>query len=98
LIVLGEDVVPTLIESLRDPDPQVRLDAARDMVIIARHAKSAVPLLIDTLRNEPDKDIRKQGAIVLGLIGRDAKEAIPILPWKPSMIRTPTSARKQRRP
>jgi hypothetical protein len=70
-----EDVVPTLVNCLRDIDVTVRLDAAAALV---RAGKPAVPYLISGLRDE-DPSFRKACCITLGGIGRAAKPALAAL-------------------
>jgi len=56
LIVLGEPAVPKLVQTLTNPDPQIRIYAA---VCLGSIQGSAVrQALTNALANEPDSDVQ----------------------------------------
>jgi hypothetical protein len=72
---LPKDLVPTLIEALKDQDKDIRKYVASALV---RIGKEAVEPLIDLLKAK-DKAQRANAAYILGQIGADAQEALPLL-------------------
>ena len=80
VLVDGQDVMPALIDVLRDGDegPDVRGGAAWALGEIGPEAKPAVPALIELLEHENDW-AREMAAGALGRIGPEAEEAIPML-------------------
>jgi hypothetical protein len=70
-----KDVVPALIESLKDSEPEVRQCAAATLVVIGREA---VPSLLDMLKGK-ETDGRANAAYVLGQMGQNAQAALPAL-------------------
>ena len=75
---IGPAAVPSLIETLRDPDPKVRLKAIEVLARMGADAKDAVPELIRLLE-DPDEEVRKAAIRTLGRIGPAAKDAVPAL-------------------
>jgi HEAT repeat protein len=75
---IGPAAVPSLIETLRDPDPKVRLRAIEVLARMGGDAKDAVPELIRLLEDS-DEGVRKAAIRTLGRIGPPAKEAVPAL-------------------
>jgi HEAT repeat protein len=75
---IGPAAVPSLMETLRDPDPKVRLKAIEVLARMGGDAKDAVPELIRLLE-DPDEPVRKAAIRTLGRIGPPAKEAVPAL-------------------
>jgi hypothetical protein len=67
--------IPSLVRSLRDPDPVVR---GRASIALSRIGKAAVAALICVLKDH-DGDARVTACSALGRIGSDAKEAVPAL-------------------
>lgn len=63
----GEGVATALVEALRDPDPQVRLEAIRGVKKLA--PGQGTPRLIELLAQDPMWEIRVQAASALGLSG-----------------------------
>lgn len=70
--------IPDLIEALKDPDPYVRILAARLLGEKGESASAAVPALLKTLR-EKDTKVRISAAVALVKIDPAMKEAIPFL-------------------
>jgi HEAT repeat protein len=78
LIKLGSQAapaVPALIETLEDPEPVVRREAAFTLGAIGPEADEAVPALIELLEDE-DQDVQHAACYALGKIGPGAKEAL----------------------
>jgi hypothetical protein len=75
---IGEAAVPSLIEALNHPDPEVREQAARALSLIGPKSVAAVPELIKLLDDESEP-VRRQAARALGQVGPAAKAAIPAL-------------------
>jgi hypothetical protein len=72
---LPKDLVPTLLESLKDKDQDVRKYVAGALV---RVGKEAVEPLTEILKGK-DKAQRANAAYILGRIGAEAREAMPLL-------------------
>src|SRR5439155_16185183 len=72
------DAVPTLIESLKDNDGDVRGLAALTLGVIGPSAKAAVPALTQALRHA-DPVLRAEVAFALGGMGDAAKSAVGAL-------------------
>jgi hypothetical protein len=70
-----KDLVPALIEALKDSDSDVRQAAAATLVQVGREA---VAPLVEVLKDK-DRQTRANAAYVLGQIGSPAQEAVPIL-------------------
>jgi HEAT repeat protein len=75
---IGQAAVPSLVQTLRHRDPEVRKQAALVIARIGPEAYDAVPELTDLL-GDPDEDVRKSAARALGQIGPKAAEAVPAL-------------------
>ncbi len=58
---IGQNAVPTLVNTLSDPNPRVLREAARALARIGPEAKDAVPTLIARL-DDPDEDVRQAAA------------------------------------
>jgi HEAT repeat protein len=82
---IGEPAVPVLVQSLSDPDPGVRAQAARALARMGVAAKPAVPDLVKAL-HDSDEGVRIAAARALGQIGPAASEALPALV---ELLRTP---------
>ncbi len=82
---IGEPAVPVLVQSLSDPDPGVRAQAARALARMGVTAKPAVPDLVKALRDS-DEGVQIAAARALGQIGPAASEALPALV---ELLRTP---------
>src|SRR5207249_10638914 len=54
LQAIGADAVPSLTKSLTDADAEVRAEAARALLLLGDQAKEAVPILIESLKNDSD--------------------------------------------
>jgi transglutaminase-like putative cysteine protease len=75
---IGEPAVPALVSALSDPDPKVRLQAARALARIGPPARDAVPALTRAL-DDTDLAVRANAARALGQIGPNASSAVPDL-------------------
>lgn len=75
---IGDAAVPALIDTLADPDDDVRAQAAHALARMGPKAEPAVPALINAL-NDPNLDVRQGAARALGQIGSSAEEAVPAL-------------------
>lgn len=75
---IGDAAVPSLVETLQDPDRDVRAQAARALARMGPRAEPAIPALIAAL-NDSDKEVRMGAARALGQIGPPAAEAVPDL-------------------
>jgi len=75
---IGAPAVPALIQSLSDPDPGVRTQAARALARMGDTAKPALPELIQALR-DPDEGVRIAATKALGQMGPTAAPALPAL-------------------
>jgi HEAT repeat protein len=75
---IGRPAVPTLIDALKDEDPDIRETAARILGNLGPQADQAVPALTAALK-DPDRGVSVQAAIALGKIGPRAKAAVPAL-------------------
>jgi len=73
-LALG-DTVAVLLKSLKHRDPEIRRSAAASLESFGAEAKSAVPVLQQSL-NDPDLTIQVTAARTLGRIG---EAAIPVL-------------------
>jgi hypothetical protein len=72
-----KEVVPQLIEALKDSDADVRQSAAAALAAVGQ---PAVGPLLDILKDKSDdKELRANAAYVLGHMGGAAHEAVPIL-------------------
>ena len=68
----------TVIESLKDPDPWVRAQAARRLGMIHPAPVEVIPTLI-TMLDDKNVECRRAGAAALGSFGPLAREAAPSL-------------------
>ena len=75
---IGADAVPELVQTLEDPDAEVRMYAARSLSMMGPTAQSAVPALVKHLHDSDDR-VRRTSARALGQIGPAAKSAVPEL-------------------
>lgn len=75
---LMADIVPSLIDGLRDVESSVRVRAAQAIGILGDKAEEAVPGLIEALKDE-ESYVRQWSAVALGSIGPKARAAIPAL-------------------
>lgn len=75
---IGDAAVPSLVETLQDPDRDVRAQSARALARMGPRAEPAIPALIAAL-NDSDKEVRMGAARALGQIGPAASEAVPDL-------------------
>lgn len=75
---IGKDAVGPLTAALRDPNPQMRLNATRALARMGATAVDAVPALTQALRDS-NEDVRQGAARALGQIGPEASAAIPDL-------------------
>ncbi len=75
---MGPTSVPALNELLRDPNPEIRGQAAFALGQFGPLAADAVPALTELLR-DPNPEIRGQAATTLGSIGPLAADAVPTL-------------------
>jgi hypothetical protein len=75
LLARNKELVPVLLDGLKDPDPQVRQMAAHTLVTIG---KDAIPELVAALASK-DADLRANAAYILGQFGATAQAALPAL-------------------
>jgi HEAT repeat protein len=75
---IGDAAVPALIDTLHDPDQEVRAQAALALARMGDRAAPAVDDLVNAL-NDPNEDVRRGAARALGQIGPEAQEAVPAL-------------------
>jgi HEAT repeat protein len=75
---MGTTALPSLIELLRDPDPEMRVLAAKAISRIGPEAAEAVPPLVAAM-NDNNPDVRKHVIRALGQIGPKASASIPAL-------------------
>ncbi|HEY2841241.1 MAG TPA: HEAT repeat domain-containing protein [Pirellulales bacterium] len=75
---IGNMAVPALIDALNDPNPDVRVEAARSLARMGDQGKAAVPTLIERL-SDPNEEVRQASARALGQMGPAAAEAVPAL-------------------
>ncbi len=72
----AKPALPTLVEALADPDPNVRQAVAEAIGRIGKAAREAAPVLAGLLKDQ-DADVRYYTAKALGRIGLDAEAAVP---------------------
>jgi hypothetical protein len=70
-----KELIPPLIDALKDSDTEVRQSAAG---ALAHMGHQAVPALVEALK-EKDKELRANVAYVLGQMGTGGQEAAPAL-------------------
>jgi vesicle coat complex subunit len=70
-----KELIPGLIDALKDEDSEVRQYSALSLAAIGREA---LPRLIEVLR-DPNTGVRSAAAYAIGRIGPQAREAIPLL-------------------
>ncbi|HWB08675.1 MAG TPA: HEAT repeat domain-containing protein [Pirellulales bacterium] len=75
---IGDAAVPALIDTLHDPDQEVRAQAAQALARMGGKAAPAVDALIQAL-DDPNEEVRRGAARALGQIGPEAGEAVPAL-------------------
>jgi len=68
----------TVVESLKDPDPWVRAQAARRLGMVHPAPVEVIPTLI-TMLDDKNIECRRAGAAALGSFGPLAREAVPAL-------------------
>jgi hypothetical protein len=71
-----KDVIPPLIDALKDSDTEVRRSAAG---ALANMGQPAVGPLVDVLKDKDKKDLHANVAYVLGQMGTLGQDAIPTL-------------------
>jgi HEAT repeat protein len=69
---------PLLALLKHDKDPDVRVKCARGLPLIQADAKTAVPALIEALK-DANAEVREASVFGLGKYGPAAKEAVPAL-------------------
>ena len=72
------DVLPVLIDGLKDRDSWIRQISANALGPMGRHATPAIPALMAVAANR-ESDARDSAIMALGRIGPAAKEALPVL-------------------
>jgi len=75
---LMADIVPSLIDGLRDVESSVRVRSVQAISILGDKAGEAVPALIRSLKDE-ESYVRQWSAVAIGSIGPKARAAIPAL-------------------
>jgi len=88
LVEMGPASIPGVAEALQDPSPAVRRRAAKALRWMGPSARSAVPLLIERLK-DPDAGARAEAVLALGDIHRE--KAVPLL--RPLLTEDPTVAK-----
>jgi HEAT repeat protein len=86
LRALGKEAIPALVESLTDPDVQMRRNSELVLISLAGpyekkprvDIKEALPALIKAMEDS-DTDVRAWAAHAIAEIGSDAKTAVPAL-------------------
>jgi len=88
LFQLGKESIPPLTRALKDPDIQMRRNAALVLTDLgggyftelrpSLDTQEALPDLIEALE-DPDRDVRAWAAQAIAEIGPNAKDAIPFL-------------------
>jgi HEAT repeat protein len=76
---LTKKALPQIMEGLKDSDMTIRLRALNIVIQSGPEARTAVPALIDMLKDDKVLAFRIQAAQALGRIGPDAKAALPQL-------------------
>jgi HEAT repeat protein len=71
-------IVPALTALLKDPDEDVRKEAADALGECGKEARDAVKALAELLK-DTDKEVRCAAAEALGNIGPEARDAVPAL-------------------
>jgi HEAT repeat protein len=72
---IGDPAAVALGESLKDPDPTVRFNAARALQRMGPHTKTALPALTGAL-NDDDPAVREAVYVAFRQIGPDARETL----------------------
>lgn len=70
--------IPELTTALEDPDPNVRIGAARTLASLGPEAQKAVPFLMKAL-HDPNLGVKVSVAIALIKIDPSMRDAVPIL-------------------
>jgi hypothetical protein len=72
-----KELIPALLDALKDSDAEVRQSAASALAAIGH---PALDPLVDVLRDkDQNKELRANAAYVLGQMGHNAQEALPAL-------------------
>jgi hypothetical protein len=74
----AKDVVPVLIDALKNSDDRIRQMSANALGSMGRHAAPAIPALMAEAANRESK-VRETAIVALGQLGPVAKEAVPVL-------------------
>jgi HEAT repeat protein len=74
----AETAVPALVETLADPDLEMRVAAAMALENMGPAAAGAVPALINAL-GDGESRVRQTAVKALGNIGPAAREAVPVI-------------------
>ncbi len=83
----SEQVIPPLLPLLKDPDPSLRLGAARSLGAIRYSAADVVVSGLLPLLNDPDAAVRFAAADTLGQIG--SPDAARVVPQLKRLLRDP---------
>jgi vesicle coat complex subunit len=83
---IGKEAIPAIARALKDPDAQMRRNAALVLIELAGDwtgkptvdIRAAIPSLISATE-DPDHHVRAWAAHALVELGPDAKEAVPVL-------------------
>jgi len=75
---ITREIVPFLIELLRDESGHIRLDGVLAIGRLSDAAKDAIPELTRLL-SDPDARVRSSSAVALSGMGRNAEQSIPAL-------------------
>ncbi|MCL6503377.1 MAG: HEAT repeat domain-containing protein [Pirellulales bacterium] len=75
---IGKAAIPQLMELLDEPNPTVRIHAARALGRMGSEAQPAVPKLVAALE-DPEPEVQRAAARALGQMGPAASDAVPAL-------------------
>jgi HEAT repeat protein len=75
----AKSAAPQLLEAVKHPDAQVRINAASALGRVEPDPKKAVAALIALLKDDPEREVRRSAAAALGKMGPAAAPAIPLL-------------------
>src|SRR5437879_2576594 len=75
----NDAAIDALIKQLKNPDSDMRREAAKKLGELGMDAKKAGPALATALKTDKDLFVRRFAAQSLGLVGADPKLAVPAL-------------------
>jgi HEAT repeat protein len=71
----AKPAVPDMIEALKDKETTVRAAAAKNLGLVDPDPKTAVPALVDLMKNDKEESVRMAAIQGLGAMGPSAKPA-----------------------